>query len=115
MRVNADAAMRLAACADPMAWFLRNDFEQASRIAGEETMRRVSRAFLACAALLVAACIVPAGAAEKLRVGKAVAFAWTFTPLDVGMQTGIFAKHGVEIEASAFNGDARMQQGLTSD
>ena len=31
------------------------------------------------------------------------------------MQTGIFAKHGLEIEASAFNGDARMQQGLTSD
>ena len=57
----------------------------------------------------------PAGAAEKLRVGKAVAFAWTFTPLDVGMQTGIFAKHGVEIEASAFDGDARMQQALTSD
>jgi ABC-type nitrate/sulfonate/bicarbonate transport system substrate-binding protein len=57
----------------------------------------------------------PAGAAEKLRVGKAVAFAWTFTPLDVGIETGIFAKQGLEIEASAFNGDARMQQGLTSD
>ena len=28
---------------------------------------------------------------------------------------GIFAKHGIEIEASAFNGDARLQQGLTSD
>ena len=76
-------------------------------------MRQVVRAVLACSALAVL--IVPAGAAEKLRVGKAVAFAWTFTPLDVGMQTGIFAKHGVEIEASAFNGDARMQQGLTSD
>ena len=37
------------------------------------------------------------------------------SPLDVGMQTGIFAKHGLEIDASAFNGDARMQQGLTSD
>ena len=42
-------------------------------------------------------CIVaPAGAAEKLRVGKAVAFAWTFTPLDVGIQAGIFAKHGLD-------------------
>ena len=28
---------------------------------------------------------------------------------------GIFAKHGIEVEASAFNGDARLQQGLTSD
>ena len=56
-----------------------------------------------------------AQAAEKLRVGKAVAFAWTFTPLDVGIQMGIFAKHGIEIEASAFAGDAKLQQGLTSD
>ena len=56
-----------------------------------------------------------AGATEKLRVGKAVPFAWTFTPLDVGIQTGIFAKHGLEIEASAFGGDARMQQALTAD
>jgi len=65
--------------------------------------------------ILIALWMVPASAAEKLRVGKAVAFAWTFTPLDVGIQTGIFAKHGLEIEASAFNGDAKMQQGLTSD
>ena len=61
------------------------------------------------------AVVAPASAAEKLRVGKAVAFAWTFSPLDVGIQTGIFAKHGLEIEASAFSGDARMQQALTSD
>ena len=65
--------------------------------------------------ILIALSMAPASAAEKLRVGKAVAFAWTFTPLDVGIQTGIFAKHGLEIEASAFNGDAKMQQGLTSD
>jgi NitT/TauT family transport system substrate-binding protein len=79
-------------------------------------MPRTIRAIpISLATLLMAALLTPASAAEKLRVGKAVAFAWTFTPLDVGMQTGIFAKHGVEIEASAFNGDARMQQGLTSD
>jgi ABC-type nitrate/sulfonate/bicarbonate transport system substrate-binding protein len=65
--------------------------------------------------ILLALWLTPAGAQEKLRVGKAVAFAWTFSPLDIGMQSGIFAKRGIEIEASAFNGDARMQQGLTSD
>src|SRR5688572_26013223 len=65
--------------------------------------------------ILLALWLTPAGAQEKLRVGKAVAFAWTFSPLDIGMQTGIFGKHGIEVEASAFNGDARMQQGLTSD
>ncbi|MGC2717869.1 MAG: ABC transporter substrate-binding protein, partial [Pseudolabrys sp.] len=59
--------------------------------------------------------VAPADAAEKLRVGKAVAFAWTFTPLDIGIQTGIFAKHGLEIEASDATGDAKLQQALTAD
>ena len=59
--------------------------------------------------------VAPAHATEKLRVGKAVAFAWTFTPLDIGIQTGIFAKHGLEIEASDATGDAKLQQALTAD
>jgi len=75
-------------------------------------MRGMFRALMCC---LIALIVAPAGAAEKLRVGKAVAFAWTFTPLDVGIQTGIFAKHGLEIEASAAAGDAKMQQALTAD
>ena len=66
-------------------------------------------------AVLALALVSPASAAEKLRVGKAVPFAWTFTPLDVGIQMGIFAKHGLDIEASAFGGDARLQQALTAD
>jgi len=65
--------------------------------------------------MLVMLLVAPAHAAEKLRVGKAVAFAWTFTPLDVGIQTGIFAKHGLEIEASDATGDAKLQQALTAD
>jgi NitT/TauT family transport system substrate-binding protein len=75
-------------------------------------MPKFSRAFLCLIVMLV---VGPASAAEKLRVGKAVAFAWTFTPLDVGIQTGIFAKHGLEIEASAAAGDAKLQQALTAD
>jgi ABC-type nitrate/sulfonate/bicarbonate transport system substrate-binding protein len=55
------------------------------------------------------------GAAEKLRVGKAVPEAFSFVPLDVGMRKGFFAKHGLEIEAIAFAGDARMQQAMASD
>ncbi len=73
------------------------------------------RKVLPCAAiLLVAALVAPAGAAEKLRVAKVVPFAWSFTPLDVGIQMGIFAKHGLDIEASASAGDAKLQQLLTS-
>ncbi len=78
----------------------------------EDAMPGFLRAF---SIILIALWMAPASAAEELRVGKAVAFAWTFTPLDVGIQMGIFAKHGIEVEASAFNGDARLQQGLTSD
>jgi ABC-type nitrate/sulfonate/bicarbonate transport system substrate-binding protein len=58
---------------------------------------------------------LPAGAAEKLRVGKAVPEAFSFVPLDIGMRKGFFAKHGLEIEAIAFAGDARMQQAMASD
>ena len=70
---------------------------------------------LGCMVLLLMALATPAGAAEKLRVGKSVPFAWTFTPLDVGIETGAFARHGLEIERSSFAGDARLQQGLTAD
>jgi NitT/TauT family transport system substrate-binding protein len=56
-----------------------------------------------------------ASAADKLRVGKAVPFAWTFTPVDVGIEVGIFAKHGLVLEVTSFAGDARLQQGMVSD
>ena len=69
-------------------------------------MPKFPRAFLCLLVMLLAA---PANATEKLRVGKAVAFAWTFTPLDIGIQTGIFVKHGLEIEASDATGDAKLQ------
>jgi ABC-type nitrate/sulfonate/bicarbonate transport system substrate-binding protein len=54
-------------------------------------------------------------AAEKLRVGKAVPEAFSFVPLDIGMRKGFFAKQGLEIESTAFAGDARMQQAMASD
>ncbi|HTS41166.1 MAG TPA: ABC transporter substrate-binding protein [Xanthobacteraceae bacterium] len=79
--------------------------------AWEDAMFIILRALVIGLVLLA----VPAGAAEKLRVGKAVAFAWTFTPLDVGIQTGQFAKHGLEIEESASAGDAKLQQALAAD
>jgi NitT/TauT family transport system substrate-binding protein len=52
----------------------------------------------------------PAHAAEKLRVGKAVPQAFSFTPTEIGIQTGIFAKNGLDVESIAFHGDAKMQQ-----
>ena len=94
-------------------------FERGAKIRGEEAMKRFFHAallqFLTCGAmLLLAASLTPAGAADKLRVAKVVPFAWTFTPLDIGIQMGIFAKHGLDIEESASSGDAKLQQLLTS-
>jgi len=65
--------------------------------------------------LALALAVTTAGAAEKVRVGKAVPQAFSFVPLDVGMREGIFARHGLEIESIAFEGDARMQQAMASD
>src|SRR5437588_3494107 len=64
--------------------------------------------------LLSVSLAVPA-AAETLRVGKAVPEAFSFVPLDVGMRQGIFKKHGIEIESSAYSGGGKLQQALTAD
>jgi ABC-type nitrate/sulfonate/bicarbonate transport system substrate-binding protein len=76
-------------------------------------MRLASR--LLGAAALTAAVVTPSVAAETLRVAKVVPFAWSFTPLDIGIESGIFAKHGLDIQASASAGDAKLQQLLVSD
>ncbi len=78
--------------------------------------RRSMLAGLACGtAIPASATFSPArAAAQKIRVAKVVPFAWAFTPLDIGMQTGIFAKHGLEVEESASSGDAKLQQLLAS-
>src|SRR5436190_312422 len=79
-------------------------------------MQPLVRAGLA-ALMCVAALALSSGAdaAEKVRLGKAVPFAWTFTPIEVGIEIGSFAKHGLELEVTGFAGDARLQQGLASD
>jgi NitT/TauT family transport system substrate-binding protein len=56
-----------------------------------------------------------APSADTLRVGKAGREAFSFVPADVGQRTGIFKRHGVEIEISNFGGDARLQQAMAAD
>jgi ABC-type nitrate/sulfonate/bicarbonate transport system substrate-binding protein len=55
-----------------------------------------------------------AHAIDTIRVGKP-AIAWTFTPFDVGLETGIFAKHGLKLEITTFGGDAKVQQALAAN
>lgn len=57
---------------------------------------------------------VPCLAADTIRVAKSVPFSWTFTPAEVGVETGIFAKHGLALEITGFAGDAKLQQALTA-
>jgi ABC-type nitrate/sulfonate/bicarbonate transport system substrate-binding protein len=57
----------------------------------------------------------PAQSAEAtIRLGKAQANQFAFVPADVGVDTGIFKKHGVNVQISAFTGDAKMIQALTA-
>jgi len=54
-------------------------------------------------------------AADKIRVGKAQSAAWIFLPVDVGIDEGIFARYGLDVEILDLAGDAKVQQALASD
>ena len=56
-----------------------------------------------------------ASAQTTLRLGKAQANQFAFVPADVGADTGIFKKHGIDIEINSFTGDAKLQQAMASD
>src|SRR3954471_10717356 len=83
----------------------------------EEVNKRINRGLAAVLFLSLAAVLAgtPASAQTKLRVGKAQAQTFAFAPADVGVETGIFKKHGLDVEISAFGGDARMLQALSAD
>ncbi|HWK14210.1 MAG TPA: ABC transporter substrate-binding protein [Rhizobiaceae bacterium] len=51
----------------------------------------------------------------KLRVGKSVTGSVAFSGLEMGQKTGIWKKHGFDIEILSFGGDAQMQQALLSN
>ena len=52
--------------------------------------------------------------AEVVRFGKPVAGAFTFALLDVGERAGIFKRHGLDLEISAFTGGTRLVQAETA-
>src|ERR1700693_3282399 len=75
-------------------------------------MMKTTRRLLLVAALAVAA---TSASAETLRVGTAGREAFSFVPLDIGVRTGIFKQHGLDIEISNFGGDAKLQQAMAAD
>jgi NitT/TauT family transport system substrate-binding protein len=74
-------------------------------------MRRV------LAGLLLAACLAagPAAANERLLVGKPDAKGFNFSPLEVGIRTGIFDAQGFDIETVTLAGGAKLHQAMTAD
>jgi len=68
-------------------------------------------------ATLLALVMAPAIATadEALKVGKSVPQAFGFVPLNVGVESGIFKKNGIEVEIVDFGGAPRLQQGLISN
>ena len=64
---------------------------------------------------LVALGAPPSFAAETVNVGKGGQSVFSFSLLDVGIRKGIFAKHGLDVVASEFNGGSRLQQALAAN
>ncbi len=55
-----------------------------------------------------------ASAETTLRLGKAQPNQFAFIPADVGVEAGIFKKHGIKLEISSFAGDAKEMQALAA-
>ncbi len=62
-----------------------------------------------CLAMMVAQA---AHAADKVHAGKAINVIWAMVPVDIGVDQGIFAKYGIDLEITTMSGDAKLQQGL---
>src|SRR5665213_3252164 len=70
--------------------------------------RLVVRTFMLAA--IAVASVNGAQAADKLTVGKASPTSSPMLPVDVGVATGIFAKHGLDITIENFGGGGKMHQ-----
>jgi NitT/TauT family transport system substrate-binding protein len=69
-----------------------------------------------CGAIAIAALLAISSAQaaenEKLPVGKAALTSSAVLPVDIGVKTGIFAKHGLDVEIVVFQGAAKMHQAM---
>jgi ABC-type nitrate/sulfonate/bicarbonate transport system substrate-binding protein len=70
---------------------------------------------MAAAALAALVLAVPARAETQVRVGQPQAGTFQFVPLQVGIEAGIFTKHGIAVELSSFSGGPRVQQAIAAD
>src|SRR5579864_9626887 len=77
----------------------------------------MQRLMMWAAGVIAVALVLAGGAASAqttIRLGKAQPNQFAFVPADVGADSGIFKKHGVDLEISSFTGDAKEMQALTA-
>src|SRR5437763_6003506 len=70
----------------------------------------IALVFMASVALLGDA----AHASDRIRLGKAVPNSFAFSAAEIGTHARIFEQEGIELEVTAFRGDAQLQQALTA-
>jgi ABC-type nitrate/sulfonate/bicarbonate transport system substrate-binding protein len=80
-------------------------------------MKTRSRRWLAVAvgAALAFGSLATVSHADPLRVGKPQGEIFSFVPLDVGVQEGIFKKNGIEVQEFDLGGAAKLQQAMTAN
>lgn len=81
----------------------------------DRSVRIASRGFGLCAAaalLLLGA--IAARAEDTVRAGTPEPTAYVFSPVTVGIETGIFKQHGLAVERIDFAGGAKLHQAMTA-
>lgn len=80
----------------------------------EETRKGTLRARVAAltVALLLGA-LSPVAAADKIHAGMAVPL-WAFLPLQIGIDEGIWAKYGIDLDITNSGSDAKLQQAMAA-
>jgi NitT/TauT family transport system substrate-binding protein len=58
---------------------------------------------------------IPAHALDKIRFAKVVPHPFAFIIAEVGVEQGIFKKHGIELDIFATGGSAKLHQALAAD
>ena len=56
--------------------------------------------------------VIPGNTAEKLAVARSSASGFTFDPLNIGIEKGIYAKNGLDVQMSVMEGSAKLHQAM---
>src|SRR5262249_60096395 len=107
------AAARVAGAPTAPLMCARADERARHKRARKDVVMTIFRQTFIAIALLLASSAA-AFALDKVKVGKAVPNSFAFSGVEVGIAAKKFEQEGLELEVSAFRGDAQLQQALTA-